>query len=171
MAKHFNKENAKEYGAMGGRKSPASSLMARKIQKRFIKRFEKDADELYEAWLDRAKGVAIVIERIDKEGNRTVEKVYREKPSDRALKDMHNRALGKPSQPIEFESPPDIDIDLGKEATKLLKELEKYEKTKLQRVVKKTGKSKKKPTRNNILMASKYNSISNNLFLQRILVH
>lgn len=123
---NFTKENAAEMGRKGGSAGPSHTKKAREIQARFVERFQKDADKLYEAWLDRAMGVAIVVEKTDADGNKIVERVYREKPDPRSIQDMHNRALGKPAQPIEFDTPLVV-ADLSAEAKKMLKELEDYE--------------------------------------------
>lgn len=106
MAK-FTKENAAKIGAKGGAKSKgrvspqtAAKQAAREVLR---KKIEADIEPLYEAWKDSAVGHHVQV----KLPNGTM-RVYKRSPNAMAIKDMFERAFGKPTQPVELREPEDL---------------------------------------------------------------
>lgn len=69
--------------------------MAREMRKQIVERVQKELPALMDAWLDSAKGHFMQVKTPTGEI-----KVYKKAPNTMALKDLAERALGKPEQPV-----------------------------------------------------------------------
>lgn len=108
-------------GKKGGvkNKGKVSPNTVAKIEARQVLRekIEKDLEPLYDAWRDCALGHFVEVKTAT-----GVVKVYKESPDSHAIRDMFERAFGKPVQPIEGKI--DETIDLSEHAAKILAKLE-----------------------------------------------
>ena len=82
-----------------GRPVASSTLLAQKMKERFVERAHEDAEQLYDALQDSAKGHFIQVKT--KEGET---KVYKKSPDVTALKEIHDRVWGKPKQEVDLTS-------------------------------------------------------------------
>ncbi len=91
-------------GKPKGRKA-SHTLEASQARARLIERIHEDMDELYEAWLSIALGEW-------KEGvvDGKPQRIYTRPPNASAIRDMLDRAMGRPVQPVESPIVPTVDI-------------------------------------------------------------
>lgn len=102
-------------GKPKGHKSK-NTLAAEQARARLIQNIHDHMDEVFEAWLTSALGFKI--EKTDKNGTA---KIYLVPPNPNAIRDMLDRAMGKPVQPVEGSI--DTSVDLSARAKALLDKL------------------------------------------------
>jgi len=121
--RQLTKEEASAMGKKGGavRGEQRKQETVAKIEAReaLRKKIEADMDALYSAWRDAAIGHFITVDGVS---------VYKKSPNAVAIKDMFERAFGKPTQPIGFENPLQIQ-SLDKKAEELIAKINEYEET------------------------------------------
>lgn len=117
--KPFTKENAAELGAKGGAKNKgrvSPTTKAKQLAREALREhIENDMEELYTAWKDVAVGHFIQVKTAA-----GTTKVYKRSPNGNAIRDMFERAFGKPTQPVIVADPE----DLSERAKAILHELD-----------------------------------------------
>lgn len=123
MAK-ITKETAKKLGAKGGRNKKghkaAHTLEAEAARAALIAGIHELMPQILAAWADKALGHYEEREIIPGSG---VVKIYKKAPDANAIRDMLDRAMGKPVQPISAKV--EDGVDLTEENAKALEELNK----------------------------------------------
>lgn len=89
---------ARENGKLGGRPISSTNLMSQEIRRRLVERFNKDADELYDAQAQMAKGAFMAITDPD---TGEIIKVVKRAPSVEAYKILLNQSIGMAKQTID----------------------------------------------------------------------
>lgn len=113
------KARAKKAGeAKKGYKAP-HTLAAQETKAKLVELIHADMVELYAAWKDSALGHYLEVKT-----PQGVVKVYKKAPNAMAIKDMFERAFGKPTQPIEGELKP---LNFSDRAQKLLHDFHNIE--------------------------------------------
>lgn len=113
---------SRENGKKGGRPKGYASIAAENFRAALCKEIEKEAAEYVKAWKALALGHWVEVK--DENGNPV--SIYKKSPDNSALRDLTNRAFGKPEQPIEHSG--DIgSYDLTVDERKDLMLFEHYE--------------------------------------------
>ena len=87
-----------ENGALGGRPVSSTNLRSQEIRRKLVEMFEKDAEELYRAQVEAAKGMFMGI--TDPETGEII-KIVKRAPSTEAYKILLNQSIGMPKQKFE----------------------------------------------------------------------
>lgn len=89
-------------------------LEKQKARQHLIRKIEEHTEQLFEAWRDAALGHFVEVETPDGKVN-----VYKKSPDAKAIKDMFDRAFGKPDQKvlIDLEAEQRIDTALDQIAS------------------------------------------------------
>jgi len=90
-----------ENGKLGGRPVSSTNLRSQEIRRRLVERFEKDADELYDAQAQLAKGLFIGIK--DPETGEII-RIAKKAPSTEAYRTLLNQSIGMPKQHVDLTS-------------------------------------------------------------------
>ncbi len=90
-----------ENGKLGGRPVSSTNLQSQEIRRRLVERFEKDADELYEAQVQLAKGLFVAI---TDPATGEVIKIAKKAPSTEAYRILLNQSIGMPKQHVDHTS-------------------------------------------------------------------
>lgn len=107
------KNGGKREGA--GRKKASHTITSEARRAWLIERIHQDMPALYDAWLQTALGHVVQKEV------QGVERIYDVPPNPMALRDMFERAMGKPVQPVEGKI--DTSVDLTARAQSILAKL------------------------------------------------
>lgn len=87
-------------GKLGGRPVGSSTLLAQQMKEEFVRRAHADAQDLYNALVDAAKGCWV--KEVDKKTGE--ENIYQRPPDVAALREIHDRVYGKAPQGIDLTS-------------------------------------------------------------------
>jgi len=118
MSRNWTKEEASRMGKKGGsvrgEQMRVQKLEKQKARQHLIRKIEEHTEQLFEAWRDAALGHFVEVETPDGKVN-----VYKKSPDAKAIKDMFDRAFGKPDQKvlIDLEAEQRIDTALDQIAS------------------------------------------------------
>ena len=104
----------KKGGSVRGEQMRVQKLEKQKARQHLIRKIEEHTEQLFEAWRDAALGHFVEVETPDGKVN-----VYKKSPDAKAIKDMFDRAFGKPDQKvlIDLEAEQRIDTALDQIAS------------------------------------------------------
>lgn len=112
-------EASRENGKKGGRKKGSAgthTLAAAEARARLIQNIHDNMDELFEIWMTTCRGY---YQEKTIFGKQTI--VYKVPPNPNAIRDIMDRAMGRPTQPIEAKV--ETQVDLSKRAREVLGQL------------------------------------------------
>ena len=93
-----------------------NTLAAEAARARLIERIHANMDKVFDAWLSTALGF-----QLEKAGPDGTTKTYAVPPNPNAIRDMLDRAMGKPVQPVDGKM--ETTVNLSKHAKSILDKL------------------------------------------------